>query len=117
MNMRNVLTLSAVMALGLSGLSGQTMAQQKTLKEQLVGTWNLVSVSEVYQDGKSQNPWGPNVKGAASFDPNGKMMFMIIGADLPSPSGKPQESTRMVVAYFGTYAVDETAKTVTFTAE
>jgi hypothetical protein len=115
MNVRNALTLSAILTLGLSCLPA--MAQQKSLKEQLVGTWNLVSVSEVYQDGKSQNPWGPNVKGAATFDPNGKMMFMIIGADLPSPSGKPQESSRMVVAYFGTYAVDEAAKTITYTAE
>jgi hypothetical protein len=117
MNMRKALTLSAVLALALSCLPGQTMAQQKSLKEQLIGTWNLVSVSEVFQDGKTQNPWGPNVKGAVTFDPNGKMLFMIIGADLPSPSGKPQESGRLVVAYFGTYAVDEAAKTITYTAE
>jgi hypothetical protein len=42
---------------------------------------------------------------------------MIIGGDLPTPSGKPQEAARQVVAYFGTYSVDDGAKTITYTAE
>jgi hypothetical protein len=92
-------------------------AQQKSLKEQVVGTWNIVSVEEVYPDGHKETPWGPNMKGAVSFDQNGKVLLMIIGADLPTPSGKPQEAARMVVAYFGTYSVDEGAKTITYTAE
>jgi hypothetical protein len=117
MNRPNILSLSAITALGLAMLPGGAFAQQKALKEQLVGTWTLVSVSEVYQDGRKETPWGPAVKGAVSFDGNGKVTLMIIGADLPNPSGKPQESSRQVVAYFGTYSVDEAAKTVTYTAE
>jgi hypothetical protein len=119
MNPHNRLGLSviAMTAIGLSLLPGNAQAQQKSLKEQLVGTWTLVSVTEVYQDGRKENPWGSAVKGSVSFDGNGKVLFMIIGADLPAPSGKPQESSRMVVAYFGTYLVDEAAKTVTYTAE
>ena len=92
-------------------------AQQKSLKEQVIGTWNIVSVEEVYPDGRKETPWGPNMKGAVSFDPQGKVLLMIIGADLPTPSGKPQEAARQVVAYFGTYSVDEGAKTITYTAE
>ena len=119
MNRCNLVGLSdiAVIAMGLSLLSSNALAQQKSLKEQLVGTWTLASVVEVYQDGRRENPWGPAVKGAVSFDGNGKVLLMIIGTDLPAPSGKPQESSRMVVAYFGTYSVDEAAKTVTYTAE
>jgi hypothetical protein len=117
MNRNNMLSLSAMMALGLALLPGNAMAQQKSLKEQLVGTWTLVSVTDVYQDGRKEKSWGPAVKGAVSFDGNGNVMLMIIGADLPNPSGKPQESSRMVVAYFGTYSVDEAAKTVTYTAK
>ena len=92
-------------------------AQQKSLKEQVVGTWNIVSVEEVYPDGRKETPWGPNMKGAVSFDQHGKVLLMIIGADLPTFSGKPQEAARLVVAYFGTYSVDEGAKTITYTAE
>ena len=92
-------------------------AQQKSLKEQVVGTWNIVSVEEVYPDGRKETPWGPNMKGAVSFDPTGKVLLMIIGGDLPTTSGKPQEAARQVVAYFGTYSVDEGAKTIAYTAE
>src|SRR5713101_6387769 len=98
MDRRNVLSFSVITALGLSLLLGNAIAQQKSLKEQIVGTWTLVSVVAVSQDGRRGNPWGPAVKGAASFDGSGKVTFMIIGADLPTPSGKPQESSRMVVA-------------------
>jgi len=92
-------------------------AQSQSLKEQVTGTWHIVSVEEVYPDGRIDRPWGPNMKGAVSFDHNGKVLLMIIGADLPNPAGKPQESARQVVAYFGTYSVDEGAKTITYTAE
>jgi hypothetical protein len=92
-------------------------AQQKSLKEQVIGTWQIVSVEEVYPDGHKETPWGPNMKGAVSFDPQGKVLLMMIGADLPTPSGKPQEAARMVVASFGTSSVDEGAKTITYTAE
>jgi hypothetical protein len=46
-------------------------------------------------------------------------MVIIIGADLPAspPQVNCPESKRTVVAYFGTYSVDEAAKTVTYTAE
>jgi hypothetical protein len=111
----NILVVSVIVACGL--LSGSAASQQKSLKDQLVGTWTLDSVSEVYPDGKTDHPWGPAVKGAVNFNSNGKVMLMIIGADLPTPSGKPQESSRQVVAYFGTYAVDDAANTVTYTAE
>ena len=117
MKKRNLLGLSVIVACGLALLPGSDVSQQKSLKAQLAGTLTLVSVSEAYQDGRKETPWGPAVKGAVSFDPNGKVMLMIIGADLPNPSAKPQESSRQVVAYFGTYAVDDVASAVTYTAE
>ncbi len=117
MNRRHVGVLAILAMLGIAALPGSAPAQQKSLKEQLLGTWTLVSLAEVYPDGRRENPWGPDLKGAVNFDSSGKVMLMLIGADLPNPTGKPQESSRMVVAYFGTYAVDETAHTVTYTAE
>ena len=62
-------------------------------------------------------PGPPSGIGAGVGEVQGKVLLMIIGADLPTPSGKPQESARQVVAYFGTYSVDEGAKTITYTAE
>jgi hypothetical protein len=109
--------LAIVGVFGLTLLSDNVFGQQKTLKEQLIGTWTPVSISEVYPDGKKDTPWGPNLTGAFHFDPDGKVMVVIIGADLANPSPMPQESKRQVVAYFGTYAVDEAAHTVTYTAQ
>jgi hypothetical protein len=41
MNRRNIFSLSAISALGLAMLPGSADAQQKTLKEQIVGTWSV----------------------------------------------------------------------------
>jgi hypothetical protein len=117
MNRRRMATFATMAMLGIVALPGSAPTQEKSLKDQLLGTWTLVSLAEVYPDGRRENPWGPMLKGAVNFDSSGKVMLMLIGADLPNPTGKPQESGRMVVAYFGTYAVDEAAKTVTYTAE
>jgi hypothetical protein len=101
MNGRNIFGPSIIAVCGLSLLPANALSQSKSLKDQLVGTWTLVSVVEVYQDGRKENPWGPAVKGAVSFDPKGNVILAIIGGD----------------AYFGKYVVDEAAKTVTYTAE
>jgi hypothetical protein len=47
MNRRNILSLSAIAALGLSALPGNAVAQTKSLKEQLTGTWIVVTNDSV----------------------------------------------------------------------
>src|ERR1700676_3652310 len=47
MNRRNILSLSAIAALGLSALPGNAVAQTKSLKDQLVGMWTLVSETDI----------------------------------------------------------------------
>ena len=114
----SLISLSATVLVGLGLLSHNALGQQKSLKDQLVGTWTLASSSEDYQDGRKENSWGSGVEGAINFDGNSHVMLMIIGAaDVPAPPGNPPVSKRNVVAYFGTYSVDEAAKTVTYTAE
>jgi len=41
MNRRSVLSLSAIMALGLGLAPSSATSQQKPLKDQIVGTWTL----------------------------------------------------------------------------
>jgi Lipocalin-like domain len=62
-------------------------------------------------------PGVPMLRALSILMARGHVMLMIIGADLPAPSANPQDSKRAVVAYFGTYSVDDVAKTVTYTAE
>ena len=107
-----------IIAAAVAAVSFSTSAHCETLKDQLLGNWDLVSISEDYGNGKIEKaPFGANLKGAYHFDAN-RVSFMAIGDDLPpNPARKPQESARLAVAWYGTYTVDDAAKTLTYTAE
>jgi lipocalin-like protein len=87
----------------------------------LVGTWTLVSI-KLEQDGKKTDFYGPNPQGQATYEANGRVSVIITRSDLPKfasnnrQAGTPEENKAVVqgsIAYFGTYTVDEAAKTVT----
>ena len=64
MNRRIILSLSAITLLGLTFLPDDlAVAQQKTPKEQLVGTWTYVSSTDTNSEGVKSDRWGPNAKG------------------------------------------------------
>jgi len=67
------------LAVGLS--AGDAFAQQKSLKEQLVGTWTLVSSDQVRPDGTKLRQFGSDQKGINVFDANGRFFVMIASAD------------------------------------
>jgi hypothetical protein len=48
----------------------------------LVGTWTLVSAT-LEQDGKKSDLFGPNPQGQVTFDPNGRMSFIITRSEIP----------------------------------
>jgi Lipocalin-like domain len=100
------------------GLFAHAQKADKTLGEQLVGTWTLASVEDIYGDGHKENNWGPDMRGMVTFDGHGHYTSLIIGGDLPDVGiHQPPISQRAIAASFGTYTVDEAAKTVTYTAE
>ena len=116
---RHIVTLSAIAALGLSLLLGNAMAQQKSLKDQLVGTWILVEAIDVHPDGSRTNPWGTNPKGTYMFDASGHFAQMLLRSDLPKyknrAEGTAEENKAVVqgsVAMYGTYSVDEPTKAI-----
>jgi hypothetical protein len=126
MNRRNIVSLSVLAALGLTFLTGSAVAQQKSLKEQLVGTWTATSWEQTNKDGTKFQRFGTNPKGVNMFDANGRFFVMFARADLPKngsndPMKTTSEENKAVVegtiAYFGTYAVDEAGKTVTLLIE
>jgi Lipocalin-like domain len=117
MKRRIVLNALGIALLAALLAAGGAQAQQPLLKDQLVGTWTLVSVADIYENGRKVDDWGKAVGGAVSFDANGRFMYMIIGGNLPDRTNSPRVSSRMVVAYYGRYAVDEAKRTVTYTAD
>ncbi len=116
-------TALALLLLGTALLSIDAMAQQKPLKEQIVGTWNYASVDIVHSDGSRVPLYGPNPEGIASFDSNGHYVLLTARAGLPKfasnnrAQGTADENKAVVqgsIAHFGTYTVNESDKSVTF---
>ena len=107
MKQSSIITLSAIMVLGLTLMPGSITAQQRSLKEQLIGTWTLSTDATL----------GANPKGILIFDAGGR--FTRIGekadrAKLKSANiseATPQEFRAAVLgsfgANFGTWSVNE----------
>lgn len=120
------LTTMALLFLGVSLLSGDAAGQEKTLKEQIVGTWTYVSVDTVRPDGSRVPMFGPNPRGLASFDGDGNYILLTTRPGQPKfasnnrMEGTPEEYKAVVqgsIAHFGRYTVNEAEKTITFHIE
>lgn len=93
--------------------------------EQFVGTWTLVSIRYVRPDGSAIEPFGPGAKGMLVFD-GVHFATQVMAANLPNFAsnnrmiGTPAEYEAIshgVVAYFGTYTVNEPGHIVTLHIE
>jgi Lipocalin-like domain len=88
-------------------------AQNKSFKDALTGTWIIVSVFDQDEKGEKHNPWGNGIKGALMFDGKGRFAQIIIGERQAGlKSADPRKPDAPVLAYFGTYTVDETGTKV-----
>jgi hypothetical protein len=120
MNRRSILNLSAITALGLVVSLNSAIAQQKSLKEQLVGTWAFVSSTGKLADGSPV--WGTNPQGILSFDANGRVFTILVRSDLTkyasnnrmqSTPAEDKATVQGAIAYFGTYTVNEADRSYT----
>jgi Lipocalin-like domain len=123
MNSRTVLGVmtSMVLCTGIVLSSSFATAQQKSLKEQLIGTWTIVSNDNVAPDGTKRQLFGPNPKGILVLAANGHYAQIIVHPDRPNfkvnnrLEGTPEENTAAVhgtTATFGTWSVDEASTTL-----
>jgi hypothetical protein len=117
MNRRATLamTTTALVCLAVGLSASDALAQQKSLKEQLAGTWTLVSSDQVRPDGTKLQQFGSDPKGINVFDANGRFFVMIASADNSqiASNGRSQknfdEDGLIIesIAYYGTYTVSE----------
>lgn len=119
--MKIVQIASAAFALALSGAA--TAQQGKSLKEQIVGTWDFVVAEVTAPDGKKSYPFGETPKGLLVFTPDGRFAQIHVASDVPKIAsnnrltGTPEEYQaimRRSLSVFGSYTVDEAKKTVTY---
>jgi hypothetical protein len=124
MNRRTVISLSAITALGLTLLPGSAVAQQKTLKEQLVGSWTLVSDEATPPTGPKRQDFGANPRGILILDAGGRYAQVHGRTDRPkfkasadarlvTPAAEYGEAARAFAGNFGTWSANEADKTLT----
>ena len=123
MKRRTVLALIATAAL-LSPCVAT--AQQKSLKDQLIGTWKPLLIENVRPDGSKAYPYTTKPMGVLIFGDTGHFSLQVLkpGA-APYASGNrsqgtPEENKATVqggIHFFGTYAVNEADGTFVFHIE
>jgi hypothetical protein len=120
--MNRILSLSTAIAFTLALLPTAAVSQQKTLKEQLVGAWTLVSIIATDKAGNKSDRRGPNPKGLLIFEASGRYSILTSRADLPNfaidnvNQGSAEENKAVMtgmIANVGTWSVDEKTKTIT----
>jgi hypothetical protein len=102
-------------------------AQQKSLKEQLVGAWTLVSIEVTSKDGtKRPGLGGPNPKGILILDLSGRYAQVTGNPVRPKltttarkdiPAAELGEAARTFGARYGAWSVNEADKTLIQTSE
>ena len=104
-------------------LPGSAISQATSLREQLIGTWKIVSVDNTRPDGSSKQIFGANPRGIAIFDAQGNTVVVLMRSDRAKFAadnrdlGTPEENKATVQgthAYFGRYSVIEEEKTLVF---
>jgi hypothetical protein len=127
MNRRTTIALgtTALLCFGVA-LSGSAFAQQKSLKEQITGTWTLISNENVLPDGKTRQLFGPNPKGSLMLDSGGRynQIYVTSGVSkfkannrLEGTAEENQAAVRGTTAQFGTWTIDEASKTLILHSE
>jgi hypothetical protein len=83
------------------------------LKDKVVGAYTLAEGSEVFADGKKVVPWA---KGSLQVSPTGRVSFFVLPKERTKTDSVRTPAGPMV-AWYGSYVVDEAASTVTVTIE
>jgi hypothetical protein len=119
MNRRYALGLSLIAIVTNFVFANSSLAQEKSLRDQLVGTWIYVSSTGKREDGS--NVQRPSLQGAVTYTADGRFHFITTRIDAPKYASNdparpsPEEAMAVAsgsIAYTGTYTVDENTKTI-----
>ena len=104
------MTRLSILAISLALVSSSAIAQQQqqTLRQQLVGTWEYVSLTP------PSDVTGANPKGQLILAGSGRY---TTASKNPSRPKTPERTANGFAANFGTWSVNETDKMVTFHVE
>lgn len=126
MNIAAFVSLLASLLISPVAAVGDGPRQAGPLREQLVGTWTLLSDYAVREDGSRMQPFGTDPKGIFMLDASGRFSYLIVAENRPKfasnnrREGTPEEykaAVQGIIAFFGTYSVDEDRRVVTWHIE
>ena len=92
------------------------LGQKQSLKEQLVGTWTLLSWEQRKADGTKIERYGTSPKGIAFFDAGGRYIITVMRSDRAKYASNAlwqgtldenKETADGTMTYFGTYSISE----------
>src|SRR3954447_18298089 len=115
--------LAAALLLLALGASEAAAQSAKSLKDLIVGTWDFVVAEVTAPEGKKSFPFGEKPKGILIFTADGHFAQIHIAGEVPKIAsnnrltGTPEEYAEIMrrsLSVFGTYTVDEAARTVTY---
>ena len=105
---------NAFVAMTLLCMWGGSPAVAQSFKEKVMGVWTLEAGSENFPGGKKLEPWAT---GNLILDPSGHLSFFLIGKDQPKTGPSVRTPLGPLVAYYGTYTIDEPNATLTYKIE
>jgi hypothetical protein len=104
MHVLHTATLGAILSLA---LASDASAEQKSLKEAIVGPRGH------HLNGEKRDNWGGPVSGQLTFGRTGRFSTIIIGPSGASmKTDDPRKPDALIVAYYGSYTVDEAGKKI-----
>src|ERR1700719_3405157 len=122
---RSIVGISALVV-GLAMRPGGASAQQKSIKDQIVGTWTLLLSDNIKEDGTHVPVYGPNPEGTVIFTADGHYSLQILRHGRPAFASKDRlkgtadenkAAVQGMISHFGTYAIDEAGKAITLRIE
>jgi hypothetical protein len=112
MNHRGAIAVCIAVASGLPWLAPGALAQQQSLKEQLVGTWTIVSWEQKKSDGTKLQQFGANPAGIAFFDAGGRYVITASNALWQGSAEENKATADGTQTYFGTYSTSEADRSI-----
>ena len=126
MNLRVIFAAYIIASFGSSMMTFDALGQKQSLKEQLVGTWTLLSWEQQKGDGTKLERYGATPKGVAFFDNGGRYIITVMRSDRTNYAsnalwqGTPDENKETAdgtITYFGTYSISEADSSIAIHVE
>ena len=97
------------------------LGQKQSLKQQLIGTWTLLSWEQKKGDGTKVERYGTSPNGVAFFDAGGRYIITVMRSDRAKYASNAlwqgtaeenKETADGTTTYFGTYSISETDSSI-----